>query len=209
MPVRVTIVVLAVLALVCGPAAAGLVNQQVKVGLHIEPHEDRSCSKNMPVIDDREDFTNFWLQVTYPCDFDVFVVIFSFDEIAGVEFGLDWPGEWGSAWYTFNCADHKIGQIRNPGDWSAMTWIECQSGLEGQVYLPAAWAWLTATGPGELSIVPGPSHYTMVASCRADGWQASIVESVFYAGIGTIPYMGPPQVATEPTTWGSIKAMFR
>ena len=163
----------------------------------------------MPVLEAREDFTNFWLQVTYPCDFDVFVVVFSFDEIEGLEFALDWPGEWGSTWYTFSCADNSIGEIRNPGDWTAVNWDDCQPGSGGEAYLPAAWAWLTATGPGQMAILPCLDDGVAVITCQETGWVESQAESVFYAGIGMIPYMGPPQVATEPTTWGSIKAMFR
>jgi hypothetical protein len=194
---------------VCGAAEAGTLNQHVKAGLHIELHESRSCTKNMPVIEDRQDFVNYWLQVDYPCDFDVFLVLFSFDEIGGVEFALDWPCQWGSTWYTFHCADYSLGKIDNPGDWTALVWEECQPGLGGQAYLVAVWAWLTATGPGELTILPCVTGQVGVVPCPGTGYETSIVESVFCAGIGIIPYMGPPQVATEPTTWGSIKAMFQ
>jgi len=191
------------------PATAGLYNQHVKLGLHIELHQDRSCSKNMPVLADRQDFVNYWASVEFPCDFDFFVVLFNFDDTEGVEFGLDWPAEWGSTWYTFVCADHNFNDISEPGDWTAILWNDCQPGDDGAAFLISAWAWLTATGPGELEVLPTAGDRMTVLSCEESGWEETMVESVFYAAIGFLPYMGPPLVATEPTTWGSIKAMFR
>jgi len=196
-------------ALVACPARAGHLNQHVKVSLHIEMHEDRSCSKNMPAIDSRDDLVHYWAEMTYPCDFDVFVVFYNFDETAGVSFALDWPEDWGSTWYTFVCADHNLGNITEPGDWVATAYEDCQPGAEGGAFLPAAWAWLTATGPGELALLPYFQDWISVVACEPNGWEETCVESVFHAGIGVMPYMGPPMVATEPTTWGSIKAMFR
>ncbi|MGD9401467.1 MAG: hypothetical protein PVF95_04245 [bacterium] len=195
--------------LVACPAGAGLLNQHVKLGLHIELHEERGCSKNMPVLNDRQDFVNYWMSAEFPCDFDFFVVVFSFDETQGVEFALDWPGEWGSTWYTFVCADNNLGDIREPGDWISIVYNQCQPGNDGTGFLIPAWAWLTATGPGELEILPTPGDRISLIGCWHHDYEEIMVDSVFYAAIGFVPYMGPPLVATEPTTWGGIKAMFR
>jgi len=206
----IVIVSATLLTLVCVAAVAGPINEHVKLGLHIAMHEDRGCYKNMPVIENREDFINFWLQVEYPCDFDVFVVLFSYDGVSAAEFGLTWPQEWGSTWYTFVCSDGHLGDIRNPGDVAALAWYDCQSVPVSPEYYPIAWAFLTATTPGEIGILPGSSRdEVLVAACKAQGFVETAVESVFHAGIGSLPYMGPPKVATEPTTWGAIKAMFR
>lgn len=209
MRVRLLLTFVLLCALGVCPARGGLLNQHVKVSLHIALHEDRSCSKNMPVLDSRDDLVNYWLQVEYPRDFDVFVVYHGFDQTAGVSFALDWPVEWGSTWYTFICADHNLGNITEPGDWVSTAWIECQPGDDGGAFLPAAWAWLTATGPGELALLPYFQDRIDIVACSENNWAETQVESVFHAGIGLMPYSGPPMVANEPTTWGAIKAMFR
>lgn len=209
MRVRMLPVFLLCCVVIAGPLVAGPINQHVKLGLHIELHEERGCSKNMPVLNEREDFVNYWASAEFPCDFDVFVVIFNFDETQGAQFAMDWPAEWGSTWYTFVCADNNLGDIKEPGDWISMVYNDCRPGHDGTAFLIPAWAWLTATGPGELQILPGPYDMISLVSCDESDHQETMVDSVFYAAIGFMPYMGPPLVATEPTTWGGIKAMFR
>jgi len=197
---------LIVLAVILAPApvAYGSTapdNQNLKVVLHVEAHETRTCSKNMPSISDRADFKRVWDTYT---DVDVFFVIFSYDSLTGVEFGLRWPQDWGSA-FTYHCADLSIGSISDPGDGMSITWQTCQRSDARPRYWPVAWTWLAPVSDGEVEIT---QHLLKTSNCA---FQTSEPESIFNAGLNVDPYEGPPGggVAVQPMTWGGVKAMFR
>jgi hypothetical protein len=176
-------------------------NQNLKVALHVRAHETRTCSKNMPYINGRADLERVWDAYT---DVDVFFVVFSYDSLTGVQFGLRWPQDWGSA-FTSHCGDLAIGSIRDPGDGLSLTWQTCQTAHDRPRYWPVAWAWLSPASDGEVSVT---SHFLTVADCA---FLESEPESIFNAGLNVDPYEGPPngRVATVPATWGAVKAMFR
>jgi hypothetical protein len=176
-------------------------NQNLKVILHVEAHATRTCSKNMPSISDRDDFVRMWETHT---DVDVFFVVFSYDSLTGVQFGLKWPQDWGSA-FTYHCGDLAIGSISEPGDGISLTWQTCQRNGARPPYWPVAWTWLAPASDGEVEITP---HFLGTADCA---FQRSEPESIFNAGLNVDPYEGPPGggVAVQPTTWGAVKAMFR
>lgn len=199
----VMLIALAGIMIVAQAAAASEApgNQSLKVVLHVEAHQTRTCSKNMPSISDRADFNRVWDTYT---DVDVFFVIFSYDSLTGVEFGLNWPQDWGSA-FTYHCADLAIGSISDPGDGMAMTWQTCQRSDERPPYWPVAWTWLAPVSDGEVEITP---HLLKTSDCA---FQTSEPESIFNAGLNVDPYEGPPSggVALQPMTWGGVKAMFK
>lgn len=176
-------------------------NQNLKVVLHVEAHDARSCSKNMPTITSRSDFARMW--DTY-MDVDIFLVVFSYDSLTNVQFGLEWPQEWGSA-FTYHCGDLAIGGIENSGDWLSLAWQTCQRNDVRPQYWPVAWTWLSPTSDGEVAI---SSQYLITVDCA---FQETDPESIFNAGLNVDPYEGPPGggVATVPSTWGAVKAMFR
>jgi hypothetical protein len=176
-------------------------NQNLKVILHVEAHATRTCSKNMPTLSNRTDLVRMWDTHT---DVDVFFVLFSYDSLTGVQFGLKWPRDWGSA-FTYHCGDLAIGSISAPGDGISLTWQDCQSSDVRPQYWPVAWTWLDPVSDGEVEITP---HFLMTADCA---FQESKPESIFNAGLNVDPYEGPPGggVSVQPTTWGGVKAMFR
>ncbi len=176
-------------------------NPNLKVVLHVEAHDTRSCSKNMPAIASREDFNRIWDTYT---DVDVFFVVFSYDSLTNVQFALEWPQEWGSG-FTYHCGDLVIGSIEYPGDWLSVAWQTCQRNDVRPQYWPVAWTWLAPTCDGEIAI---GSQYLWAVDCA---FQETDPESIFNAGVNVDPYEGPPGggVATVPSTWGSVKAMFR
>jgi hypothetical protein len=119
-----------------GFTSEGKLVETLKIALHLAPHATKQNCTN-PVITTRDDLIR---QGTAGGSYDVFVILFDYGPgVTGLEYGLNWPAEWGSA-ATTHCADFAIGDIVDPID----------------------------------------------------------VE----------PFEGP-WVATEPTTWGGIKAMFR
>jgi hypothetical protein len=199
----VVVVVLAVgFESVCGATVA---NQTSKFVLHIEQHAARSCAEGMPSIGTRDDLE----RVHDTCeDIDVFFVIFGFDSLRGVQYGLVWPEGWGSA-STTHCADFAVGSIVNPGDGMAMTWSGCQLAGAVPAFWPVAWSWLLPASEGQIQISNNPATDALtVSSCS---FEEAEPESVFFAGVNTDPYEGPPGdgVGIEPTSWGQIKAMFR
>ena len=198
------------LALPCFAGRAGdtfmTQNEQIKLALHLDTHLSRSCTKNMPSLSTRGDLVRQWAGYE---DLDVFFVMFQYDEIRGVQYGLNWPGDWGSA-VTTQCADLKIGDIVNPGDGFALAWSTCElpasAGGTRPAFWPVAWSWIAPSSDGEIEIIETPSTGKVSVSNCINLEMGP--DSVFFAGVNVDPYEGP-FVGIEPTTWGGIKAMFR
>ncbi len=183
------------------PASSSAGNASLKAALHVEPHQTRTCAKNMPSLAGRSDLVRTW--DTYS-DVDVFFVVFSYDSLTGVEFGLEWPQDWGTG-FTCHCGDLAAGGISRPGDAMTLTWETCQSNGSRPACWPIAWTWLSPSSDGEVEISPYSLVVTDCAFAEAEP------DSIFNAGLNVDPYEGPPGggVAVEPTTWGALKAMFR
>jgi hypothetical protein len=180
-----------------------------KMALHIQAHNAKQGCGNLPGFSTFDDIVR---QVTGAGDYDIFMVLFDFGAgFQGAEYGLIWPAGWGSG-ATTHCADFAIGDIVDPFDAISMTWSTCQSSL---TYAPIAWTWVTAAGAGEIKITwrPGSTEPPVIApflgitdcTVEAKEWDTNYV---YYAGVDVVPFDGPWE-ATEPTTWGGIKAMFR
>jgi hypothetical protein len=162
-----------------------------KLAMHLAPHGAYAC-KNLPAISGRDDLVR---RVASPgTDLDVFVVVFAYDSLSAVEYGLWWPPEWGSAETNF-CSPMTLGSIVNPGDGAILAWTTCQVSSESAPFKPVAWSWLQPSTKGEIEFVnvPGeePGGFGAI-DCRSEEWRGyEVVDSVFYAGVGVNPYEGP------------------
>jgi hypothetical protein len=209
--------VVIVVVLISGFCYAGhtdrplLANEHVKMALHLIEHTGTmgcAAKTGFPAISSETEIEDRIDPGAYPYDVDVFPVVYGHTELTGVAFGMRWPAGWGTTVWTRCVGDQAIGDIVNPGDGTAFTWFACKF-PPGDIpyYLVVGWAWLAASAAGEIEISQNPAtNRTNVTDCL---FAQAYVESVFFAGIGVEPYRGEPKYATEPTTWGKIKAMFR
>ena len=190
------------LVLVVSYPALGGRNPDVKVGIHVLPHDpERGCFLNFPVIDDPSDII-----FTYDgCgeEVDFFPVFFDLSECRGVEYAVIWPG---SQTCTFTiCSYSHIGQLVNSGDWISQCWLECKTGY---AIIPG-WGEVTMDEPGYVCFAEVP--YTGQISILDCSDAIDVPVANFCAGVcGTIgenPLYADQ--ATEPTTWGEIKSLFR
>jgi hypothetical protein len=195
------------------------INGHVKFALHLAPHGTYTCKKQ-PTISIQGDIVNNL--DAFSAGVDAFMVVFDYDSLKVVEWGLSWPSEWGSA-STFICVANPIsvGGIVNPGDGIAISWGDpaCRipNGLPGGNTAPffiPAYSYLIPTGTGQIEIWDDPPTTSIGVSSCGDESQAvySYVMHVYYAGIlmsGGGIYDGGPTHATEPTTWGAIKSVFK
>jgi hypothetical protein len=178
-----------------------------KMALHIQSHNAKQGCSNLPAI---STFGDIARMETGTGDFDVFMVVFDFGGVSGggftyVEYGLSWPGDWGSA-LTTHCGDLAIGGIVNPFDAIAVSWSACQT---SPAFAPIAWSWLIASGPGQIQIEyrTGDTPFLGITDCA---FTEIPPDSIFFAGVDVDPWEGEPDPeAVEATTWGDIKAMFR
>ena len=167
-------------------------NPNVKFAIHIVPHEARSCTKNMPVIDSRYDIAN---EYNTCGEIDVFPVIFQLDEITGVQFALTWPEGWATCAFT-PCGDFNIGNIVTSGDGIAITWSECR---EIWSIIPG-FGRMTALYTGEIGYAENPATGRIgVVDCDFFEYDP---DSLFLGRVNC-------ENAAMPPTWGLVKAMFR
>lgn len=182
------------------------INDHYKIALHLEAQASRTCAKGMPALSTRGDLVRTWAGYV---NLDVFLVVFQYDEITAVQFGLAWPGAWGTA-ATTHCGDFGIGNIVNSGDGMAVSWSTCQTptsqGGTRPDFWPVAWSWILPASDAEIALEENPTTGRIgISDCA---YVEADPDSVFFAGINVVPYEGP-FVGTEPVTWGGIKAMFR
>jgi hypothetical protein len=201
---KLAVIVTVVLALVLGTVVVAGENPNAKVAVHILPRDpDRGCDRNFPRILEASD-----LITTHPgCgQVDFFPVFFDLKECLCVEYGVLWT-DWASCVFTI-CSYAHIGEVQWPGDGISHCWGECQP---GPAVIPG-WGWMTVDGPGRICVVshPVPGEIS-IADCHPDIQIDHPVKS-FCAG-----YCGAKGdndfdwlvLATESTTWGSIKGMFK
>ena len=103
-----------------------------------------------------------------------------------------------------SCSDLVIGDIEQSGDGISQVWFDCKP---GPIAVPG-WAWIYTAGPSIICIAPHPASYSIsVLDCSQNaGTPMSNFCAGVYGEIGDDP-CAPTNV--QPTTWGSIKAMFR
>jgi hypothetical protein len=184
------------LMLIFGACAWAGVNTDAKVAVHVIPHSSRSCTKGFPIITMCAE-----IATTEPGpDVDAFPVFFDLVEYQGFDYGMTYPGLY-SAVFT-SCSDLTIGTILYPGDGVSHAWTTCQP---GPVAIPG-WAWIWDYGM--VCVVPHPAAGgPTIGDCTggADGVMCN-----FCAGIGGFIGDDPCwPTATETSTWGGVKSMFK
>ncbi len=188
------------LVMVMAASALAGKNSDYRFSIHIMPHEERTCSTNMPVITDCTD-----IETSYEgCDeFDAFPVFYQLAEVSRIEYGLTWPASWGSCVYTSCAGDNVTGDIVLPGDGMVHEWNDCQE-VWGII---AGYAWFDAP-PAPGIIIPTVSSVSGgFGATDCDGsWDLSI--GIASSGVCGIPgddacTCGCP---VEPKTWSAIKA---
>ena len=188
------------------------VNVAAKVAVHVLPHNDlRTCVRDFPVIT----CPSADINTTCPAgDVDFFPVFFDLVEYTVVEYGISWPGTYSCAFQS--CSPFTIGDIIWPPgvvdpellqDGISQAWTECQP---GPIAVPG-FGWIDEPGAAYICVVPHPmTGWIGVADCVFDDGNVNHPVERFCAGInGAIgdDIHGPS--ATEGTSLGKIKAMFR
>jgi hypothetical protein len=178
-------------------------NPCYKVAVHVIGRDcDRSCAFNMPEIDNACD-----IQPTYdgPKEFEFFPVFYDLTEVYCLEYAIEWTGAYGCAFTA--CSYTHIGGITWSGDWIAQCFDGCRP---GPVIIPG-WGWIEMDEPGRICVVPVETEDRIgVLDCTGENIDIPI--ATYCAGVhgaaGDDPCLGLVR-ATEPTTWSSVKAMFR
>jgi hypothetical protein len=181
-------------------------NLDVKVGVHVIPHEDRTCFRDFPAITSCSDI----VATCAANDVDFFPVFYDLCEYKAVEYSVEWPGTYSCVFTA--CSYSNFGTIRWPAgsvpsdlllDHITQAYEHCQLGT---AMIPG-WGWIYEPGPATIRIVPNvESGRIGVLNC-----DQSIDEPIcnFAAGIGGATGEEPcGPSAAEPSTWGAIKAMF-
>ena len=204
---RTVILVCALMIVIILPSVADD-NRDCKFGLHVVTYGTTSCkATKLPVITDTLDLDRDW--DTYQ-SIDVWLVVFDYDSVTNVEFGVTWPSAWGTSYYTIACgADLSIGDIKNPGDGLSLSWTTCQRpGVQQLTPWPVAFFDLTPTSDGHIELTTNPTtHGWGLVNCGPEGGRFQHPPNITFnacVGIGC-----EPRRPTDPTTWGAIKAMFR
>ncbi len=195
---KILVIALGITLLLSGGVIAGQ-NTDMKCAVHVEAHNAKRSCGALPVI---EDCTQ--IQTTYgDYNFDAMPVFFDLYGITGAEYSLNWPAWAYSAAWT-GCSDFTIGGITWPGDNISQTWTECQI----QYAVICGWAWIYADGAG--TICMGPHGESGFIGCTDCNFEEEEPVRIFCAGVFGASGDDPCEpTAVEPTTWGSIKGMFR
>jgi hypothetical protein len=201
---KILAIALALTMLLSVAATAGD-NPAAKVCVHLEDHNaKRACP--LPAFTACTDINTNYTAVAPYSQIDAIVVFYNVVGFAGAEFGLTWPAAWGTTSFT-HCADFAIGAIVNPGDGLAITWTNCQPGYG--VGVGYAWLYAYPTSPGYICPIPSPaSGKLMVADCTVNANEDEVL-CILCAGVGVIGDDPCEETATEASTWGGIKSMFK
>jgi hypothetical protein len=173
------------------------VNPMCKIALHLVPGGSLGCSQP-PAVDELDDVNRVWSTSRFGSSLQVFLVVFDYDSLSVLEFGLDWPADWGSASFHACSSPLQVGSIANPGDGVALAYTTCQvSAARGGArprFWPTCWVWLTPRSNGEIGIIRNrQSDYLAVTDCRPIEHRSRQAPVVIYnAGVNVDPYEGPP-----------------
>lgn len=181
----------------------------IKMALHLAPHGTHSCG-SPPSIDSREDLVRSWASPGE--DLDVFVVVFGYDSLMTLEYGLDWPPEWGTG-STRACAGaDRAGNITMPGDGQVLYWPSCQVKGEKPAFYSVSCTWLAPSSSGLIWLTEWPESQggaglLGATDCRDYESRANhFADSIFCAAVGVDPYegawLGPPEMKR-------IRALFK
>ena len=191
------------ISLVLGGSASAGRNPDLKIAIHVVPHEDRSCGGPWPRITDCSEISS-----TYEgCDgFDVFPVFYDVSEVKRIEYGLTWPPGWGSCTFTACGGDIVTGDIVSPGDGVVHEWNECQFGWSlvpgyarfGPPAFPASVAPTSSSVTGSLGATDCHGEWNTPAGIASAGVCGVPGEDPCACGCGV-----------DASSWSAIKAIFR
>jgi hypothetical protein len=179
-------------------------NTNYKVAVHVLPRDcERNCAFDMPRIDDACD-----ILPTYDGSgqFEFFPVFYDLAELYCLEYAVEWTGAYACAFTA--CSYTHIGEIAWSGDWIAQCYDGCQP---GPVVIPG-WGWIEMNKPGRICVVPVVEHSGQIEVLDCTGQEIDNPAAVYCAGVRGAPGDDPCRGlvrATEPTTWSSVKALFR
>jgi hypothetical protein len=180
-------------------AFAGM-NAEHKVAVHVLPYAATmgcTAKQGFPAITGCFDIIT-----TEPAaDTHCFPVFFDLVGVTGVQHGLAWPGSY-TCVYTKCAGAYQIGDIVNTGDGVAYTWSECQY----VAVVVCGFGWIYDYG----MVCPVPNPDTGLIGTADCNFVEDAPRCIFCAGIGG--YVGDDPclpTATEASTWGGIKGMFK
>lgn len=193
-----TLVIVAILTVALSSMAFAGNNPDAKIAVHVRAHNAKLAC-NYGTITGCEEIVT-----TEPgFSVDAFPVFYDLVEFLGCEYGLCWPDWAYSAAFT-SCSDLVIGTVTMPGDGASHTWTSCQAG----VCVPS-FVWLYADGPGLICPCPNPETGLISVLDCAEGLDSPV--AIFCAGVYGETGEDPcePVTATETSTWGAIKSIFK
>jgi len=190
------------LTLILSVAATAGQNPDTKVAVHVQAHNAKQSCINLPVVADCSDIvTTFGASYS----FDGFPVFFDLYGVTTVEYSLTWPA-WTYSCAFNNCADLVIGGIFWPGDAITHAWTQCQLGYS--IIGGYGWWYADVGSAGHICPIPHTeSGFLGVIDCE---FAEDVPMCVFCAGVeGAIGDDPCAPTATEASTWGGIKSMFK
>ena len=187
------------LTLVLSAVAFAGNNPAAKVAIHVRDHNAKqACNPGLVIVGCLDVNTTYAGFST-----DAYPVFYDLAEFLGVEYGVCWPA-WAYSAAFSNCADLVIGSVIWSGEGASHSWLACQAGVAVPSFL-----WLYADAPGLVCPCPHPGSGAISVLDCAEGLDSPI--GIFCAGvygeIGDDPC--EPVVATEASTWGGIKGVFK
>ena len=187
------------LMLVCSVAFAGM-NAEHKVAVHVMAYNSTmgcTAKQGFPAITGCADIVTTLGSPDSHC----FPVFFDLVGVTGVQHGLTWPGAY-TCVYTKCAGNYTIGDIVSTGDGIAYTWGTCQY----VTVVVCGFGWIYDWG----MVCPSPNPQTGLLGTADCNFVEDAPQCVFCAGIGGFVGDDPCEpTATEASTWGGIKSMFK
>ncbi|HVP57687.1 MAG TPA: hypothetical protein VMU02_06280 [bacterium] len=194
----------------------GTANENIKFALHLVAHATKGCGGKgtpLPVI---SSFNDIVRRVNgTPTDLDVFLVVFDYDSLSEIEYGLTWPKDWGTASTQVCVPSLAIGTIDTSGAGMAFAWdyatlCKIPQGHPGgntPAFFVTSYTWLAPSSPGAITISKDPATLSMgVVECREDQYRG--YEHIYWAYNAAID-QAPESTYVEPVSWGKIKSIFK
>jgi hypothetical protein len=179
-------------------------NTTHKVAIHCKAYP-ASCTKSYPTFTDCSNIVWTWANLG---NVEVMPVFYDLASYSAIGFGLSWPAEWASMSWTRCKGDLSVGGIVYSGDGTGITWTACQTSWA----VCLGFGWLASTGAGSVCPIPDPATGDIgVVDCTpSPGPYLDVPMCISCAGIGGTLGDDPCRpTATQPSTWGEIKSMFK
>ena len=190
------------LTLILSVAATAGQNPNAKVAVHVQAYNSKLNCSGLPVVMDCSDIVTTF-SASY--SFHGMPVFFDLYGATTIEYGLMWP-DWAYSVAFTNCADLVIGGIAWPGDNISHAWQTCQ--IQYAVIGGYGWWYADVGSAGHICPVPhSESGFLGVIDCN---FAEDVPMCVFCAGVEGAMGDDPCEpTATEASTWGGIKSIYR